>query len=85
MPRPKTNLDAWRGAIETRIAEGQTQQEILTWLHGEGIRVARSTFQAIIRLWGTENDRTRLRMRLQDPSIHAAVHDLWSQHQLNDA
>ena len=41
MPRPKTNLDAWRGAIETRTAEGQTQQEILTWLHGEGIKVAR--------------------------------------------
>ena len=84
MPRPKTNLDTWRGAIETRITEGQTQQEILTWLHEEGIRVSRSTFQGILRLWGTDSNRTRLRNRLQDPSLPITIHDLWSQQQLSD-
>ena len=76
MPRPKTNLDAWRDTIETRITEGQTQQEILTWLHEEGIRVARSTFQGILRLWGTDSNRTRLRNRLQDPSLPTTIRDL---------
>ena len=84
MPRPKTNLDAWRGTIEQRITEGQTQDEILTWLQGEGVGVTLRTFQRILQTWGTLSNRTRLRNSLQDPSLPAAVHDLWSQHQLND-
>jgi hypothetical protein len=84
MPRPRTNLDAWRVEIETRTAQGQTQQEILNWLHEEGVRVARSTFQAILYEWGTLSDRTRLRIHLQDPSLLTAIHDLWSRQQLSD-
>ena len=85
MPRPKTNLDAWRGTIEQRITEGQTQPEILAWLNREGIVVSRSTFKRILQAWGAQTNYARLRIHLQDPSLPAAVHELWSQHQLNDA
>jgi hypothetical protein len=84
MPQPKTNLDVWRGTIEQRIAEGQTQDEILTWLQGEGVRVTLRTFQRILQAWGTLSNRTRLRNSLQDPSLPTAVYDLWPQHQLDD-
>ena len=48
MPRPKMDLNAWHGAIEQRIVEGQTQAEILNWLQGEGIVLSRSTFKRIL-------------------------------------
>ena len=85
MPRPKTDLDAWRGAIEQRIIEGQTQHEILSWLAEEGIIVSQRTFKRILQAWSTQSNSTRLRIRLQDPSIPTAVHDLWSRDQLSDA
>ena len=78
MPRPQTNLDAWQDTIEARITEGQTQYEILTWLAGEGVRVSRGTLRSILRLWGIESDRSRLRNHRQDPSVPTAIHDLWS-------
>ena len=84
MPRPKKDLDAWRGAIEQRIMEGQTQHEILSWLAGEGIIVSQRTFKRILQAWGTQSNYTRLRIHLQDPSIPTAVHDLWSRDQLSD-
>jgi hypothetical protein len=71
------------GTIEQRITEGQTQDEILTWLQ-EGVRVTLRTFRHILQAWGTLSNRTRLRNSLQDPSLPTAVHDLWSQHQLDD-
>jgi hypothetical protein len=57
------------GMIEQRITEGQTQDEILTWLQGEGVRVTLRTFQRILHAWGTLSNRTRLRNSLKDPSL----------------
>ena len=85
MPRPKTNLDTWRSTIEQCITEGQTQPEILAWLNREGITVSRSTFKRILQAWGAQTNYSRLRIQLHDPSLPTAVHELWSQHQLNDA
>ena len=84
MPRPKTDLDAWRVDVEHRIIEGRTQKEIITFLNGEGIVVSRSTLQANLRSWGTESNYTRLRNQLQNPSIAIDIHNLWSQ-QLEDS
>ena len=84
MPRPKTNLDTWRTAIEQRISEGKTQTEIRNWLQGNGIMVSRGTFRSILRLWNAQSDRSRLRKQGQDASVPTAVHELWSQQHLDD-
>ena len=84
MPRPKVDLSAWQNDIKQRITQGQSQHDILLWLAKEGIKVSRGTLRAILRLWGTESDRSRLRTSRQDSSLPIAIHNLWSQQQLDD-
>ena len=41
MPRPRKNLDRFRDEIERRIADTQTQDQILSWLATQGVNVSK--------------------------------------------
>ena len=59
MPRPQIDLDPFKAEIQLRIAAGQTQTKIRSWLAAKGIQIGKNTLSMRMVEWKGLKNRPR--------------------------